>query len=55
LERIKNIHGDKYEYEFWDKITLTTNIKIKCKNHGIFEQTPKNHLHRRRFKMPIFL
>lgn len=44
LERIKNIHGDKYAYEFGDKITLTTNIKIKCKTHGIFKQTPKNHL-----------
>lgn len=44
LERIKNIHGDKYEYEFGDKITLSTSIKIKCKKHGIFEQTPKNHL-----------
>lgn len=44
IERIKNIHGDKYEYEFGDKITLNNKIKIKCKNHGFFEQTPKNHL-----------
>jgi len=44
LERIKIVHGDKYEYEFSDKITNSTNIKIKCKVHGIFEQTPKNHL-----------
>lgn len=44
LERIKTVHGDKYEYEFGDKITLTNNIKIKCKIHGFFEQTPKNHL-----------
>ena len=44
LERIKTVHGDKYEYEFSDKITNSTNIKIKCKVHGIFEQTPKNHL-----------
>jgi hypothetical protein len=44
LERIKKVHGDKYEYELGDKITNTTKIKIKCKTHGIFEQTPKNHL-----------
>ena len=32
LERIKIVHGDKYEYEFSDKITNSTNIKIKCNN-----------------------
>ena len=44
LERIKKVHGDKYEYILDGKITNTTKIKIKCKTHGIFEQTPKNHL-----------
>ena len=44
LERIKKVHDNKYEYILDDKITNTTKIKIKCKTHGIFEQTPKNHL-----------
>ena len=44
LERIKKVHDDKYEYILDGKITNTTKIKIKCKIHGIFEQTPKNHL-----------
>ena len=26
------------------KLQIQTKIKIKCKTHGIFEQTPKNHL-----------
>ena len=44
LERLNKVHGDKYEYILDGKITNTTKIKIKCKTHGIFEQTPKNHL-----------
>jgi len=44
LNRAKNIHNDKYEYIIDNKITNLTLIKIKCKTHGIFEQTPKNHL-----------
>ena len=33
LERIKNIHGDKYENEFGDKIRLKVKIKIKIKKN----------------------
>ena len=45
LERAHKIHGDKYDYiisnnEVWN----TKNIEIKCKVHGIFTQTPNNHL-----------
>ena len=44
LERVNKVHGNKYEYIINDKITNSTLIKIKCKLHGEFEQTPKNHL-----------
>ena len=45
LERAKKVHSEKYEYILNDdKITNTKEVQIKCKIHGIFLQTPKNHL-----------
>ena len=44
FETLNDNYNDKYEYILDGKITNTTKIKIKCKTHGIFEQTPKNHL-----------
>lgn len=44
MERVLKIHGDKYEYPELNYTTLNTKIDIKCKSHGIFKQTPKNHL-----------
>ena len=45
LERVHKIHGDKYEYIISNnEIRNTKNIEIKCKVHGIFTQTPNNHL-----------
>lgn len=42
--RFKNIHGDKYDYS--ESIFIKTNEKMKiiCSEHGVFEQTPSNHL-----------
>jgi len=44
LEKIKNIHGDKYTYE--DSIIKShrDEIIINCKKHGKFNQTMGNHL-----------
>lgn len=44
IERSKNIHGDKYDYSLVDYIKNDINVKIICKDHGIFEQIPTNHL-----------
>ena len=44
IERAKNTHGDKYDYSLVDYKNNYTKIKIYCKEHGIFEQLPKNHL-----------
>ena len=45
LERAHKIHGDKYEYIISNnEVRNTKNIEIKCKVHGIFTQTPNNHL-----------
>ena len=40
----KQIHGNKYDYSMVNYIKSGLNIKIICKEHGIFEQTPSTHL-----------
>ena len=38
------IHGNIYDYSRVSYSNNSTNIKIICKSHGVFEQLPKNHL-----------
>ena len=44
IKKAIEIHGDKYDYSLVDYKNNNTKIKIICKNHGIFEQTPSSHL-----------
>ena len=44
ISKAINIHGNKYDYSKVDYINAKTKIMITCKVHGIFEQTPSNHL-----------
>lgn len=44
LEKVSNIHGDKYKYDISNYINRTTKIKIICKKHGEFLQRPNNHI-----------
>lgn len=44
IEKAKEIHGDKYDYSKVNYIDCKTNVKIICKEHGEFEQTPESHL-----------
>ena len=44
VERAKEVHGDKYDYSKVDYKNSTTPVKIFCKVHGYFDQTPKSHL-----------
>ena len=51
INKAKKIHGDKYDYSKVNYINISTPIEIIChekdKNgneHGIFTQTPRNHL-----------
>jgi hypothetical protein len=37
-------HFGKYDYSLVDYIDSTTKIKIICPIHGVFEQSPANHL-----------
>jgi len=38
------VHGHTYGYEPTDYKDSKTKVKIRCYIHGIFEQTPNNHL-----------
>jgi len=44
IERAGIIHGDKYDYSLSVYIKAKTKVKIICPTHGIFEQTPNNHV-----------
>ena len=44
IKKSKEIHDDKYDYLLVDYVNNRTKVKIICKEHGIFEQTPKGHL-----------
>lgn len=37
-------HGDKYDYSKVEYVNNRTLVKIICKEHGEFQQTPHNHL-----------
>jgi hypothetical protein len=40
----KMLFGNKYDYSLVTYINNKTKVKIICKEHGIFEMTPNNHL-----------
>lgn len=44
IQNAKLIHKDRYDYSLVDYKDNRTLIKIICKEHGIFTQTPNNHL-----------
>jgi predicted nucleic-acid-binding Zn-ribbon protein len=44
IEKVKLIHGDKYNYSKVNYKNSITKTIIICKEHGEFEQTPKLHL-----------
>ena len=43
LKSFKEIHGNKFDYSLFEYKTSTTKVKIICKKHGVFEQTPDKH------------
>lgn len=44
IEKFKKKHGEKYDYSLVEYFGMFKKVKILCKIHGIFEQTPKNHI-----------
>jgi hypothetical protein len=53
IEESKQIHGSTYDYSLVDYKNIHTKVKIKCKKHGIFLQSPHLHIHRDRSGCPI--
>jgi very-short-patch-repair endonuclease len=45
IELSKKIHGDKYIYSEVNYVDYGTKVCIICPKHGMFWQTPDNHLH----------
>ena len=43
IDKFKTEHGDKYDYSFVNYTNVDTKVKILCKVHGVFEQTPYHH------------
>lgn len=44
VKEAKIIHGNKYDYSLVNYINSNNKITILCPTHGLFEQTPNNHL-----------
>lgn len=44
IEKSSQIHSYKYDYSLVNYINHSTKVKIICQEHGIFEQTPNNHM-----------
>lgn len=44
IKESKEKHGDKYNYDLIDYVNAKIKVKIICPIHGLFEQTPDNHL-----------
>jgi very-short-patch-repair endonuclease len=47
IKKSNDIHKNKYDYSCVDYINSFTPVKIICKNHGEFEQTPDVHLNKK--------
>ena len=44
IERAVKVHGNKYDYSLVEYVNYDTKVKIICPEHGMFEQTPHEHL-----------
>ena len=44
IEKSKLKHGDLFDYSLSEYVNDGIKVKIICKEHGEFEQTPNNHL-----------
>jgi rubrerythrin len=46
VQKAKLVHGDKYVYSLVDYKKGNIKVKIICREHGVFEQTPYRHLNK---------
>lgn len=42
-EKASFVHGSKYDYSFVEYLGAHEKVKIVCKQHGVFEQSPNSH------------
>lgn len=47
IHEAKEVHGENYSYEHVAYKDGRIEVKILCPLHGIFSQTPQNHIHRK--------
>ncbi len=45
--KFKKIHGDRYDYSTVVYAGINTKVEITCRKHGIFLQTPHNHIYKK--------
>lgn len=43
LERVRSVHGDRYDYSETVFLSVKTKVKIRCRIHGEFTQKPSAH------------
>lgn len=48
IDKLNKIHNNKYIYYPDTFKGINYKIKIKCKEHCIFEQIPTNHIHNKK-------
>ena len=44
IKKAIEVHGDRYDYSLVIYFNAFKKVKIICKEHGVFEQLPTNHL-----------
>lgn len=44
IQEARDVHGNKYDYDFVEYVNSRTNVAIRCQIHGLFLQLPNNHL-----------
>lgn len=44
IEKAELVHGDRYDYSRTKYVNRRNVVEISCKKHGLFQQTPSNHL-----------
>lgn len=44
IRRAKEVHGDKYDYSLVSYKNMKSKIDIICLSHGVFSQTPEQHI-----------
>lgn len=44
IDKAMSVHGNKYDYSLIVYVESSKKVKIVCPKHGVFEQTPNEHL-----------